>query len=156
MNIEKTLHEMAERMGIEWTAIHSVLLSISAAESVIHIIENSPFRDDRSRKAIEAARGWCKCPCAETAAVARAACDGAFAVSYYGLTLDFTFAADTAYETCSAFQAGQCEDSDKAEAANCAVAHAILAGAGEWQILRRFLANAEGTTMHRVAIALTL
>lgn len=69
--------EVWEEMRIvkcwKWTKTDSVKLAIFAAEQVIDIYEMEQPKDDRPRKAIEAAKNWLDNPTEENGDVARAA-----------------------------------------------------------------------------------
>ena len=86
-NIIQSNKEVWESMRIvkayKWTQKDSVAMAIYAAELVIGIYEKKYPKDDRSRKAIEAAKKWLKNPTQKNKdAAAHAAADAAYAAAY--------------------------------------------------------------------------
>ena len=78
---DKSAHaEMRILKAYKWTKRDSVELAIFAAEQVIEIYEKKYPKDDRPRKAIEAAKNWLKNPTAAADAAYAAAAD-AFAAA---------------------------------------------------------------------------
>ena len=74
--------EMRIVKAYQWTKEDSVSLAIFAAELVIDIYEKKYPKDDRPRKAIEAAKEWLKNPSAAAANAAKAAVYAAANAAY--------------------------------------------------------------------------
>src|SRR3990167_4892913 len=79
LNDKECYSEMKILKTWKWTKKDSVALAVYAAELVIAIFEKEYPKDDRPRKAIEAAKYWLKHPTAYAAYAAHAAADAAHA-----------------------------------------------------------------------------
>ena len=80
-----------------WTKADKVRVAVACASHVLTLYEEKYPKDDRPRKAIEAAQAWCEAPVEENAQKARASAYAAYAASDAAAYAAYAADADAAY-----------------------------------------------------------